>query len=120
MAAAASPRGSAARTRRGSRLRLLPEPARSHQAAWNSSRGSQAFAHPRGQDAELVAVLGDRAAGDLDALPLEQLDDLLIGQRILRRLIVHELLNLRLDRSGARVLSGRGREAARGKGLERQ
>src|SRR6476661_3248448 len=69
---------------------------------------------------ELVAVLGDGAPRDLHAALLEHLDDLLVGQRVLRVLVIHHLLNLRLDRAGARVLSGRGREAAREEELERQ
>src|SRR5260370_12534417 len=76
--------------------------------------------HPRRKNAELIAVLGDRATRDADAFALEHLDDLLIGQRVLGRLVVDELLNLCLDGPSARVLARRGRQTAREEELQRQ
>ena len=39
----------------------------------------------RGQDAELLAVLGHRAPRDGEALPVQRLGDLLVGERLARR-----------------------------------
>src|SRR5450432_3632715 len=71
---------------------------------WEPSQGSQ-FNDPlkrfaalgARQDAELLAVLGHRPAGDLDVLVLEQLDDALIRMRALRALGADDLLDLELD-----------------------
>src|SRR5687767_14394299 len=46
-------------------------------------RSSHPLAHARREDAELVAVLRHRAAGDLHAAFLQDVDDGLVGQRVL-------------------------------------
>src|SRR5690348_14350841 len=46
--------------------------------------GSYTLPHARGQHAELVAILGDRAPGDMHAAFLEDVDDGLVGERVLR------------------------------------
>src|SRR5690606_29025532 len=56
------------------------------------------------QDAELLAVLRDGAAGDVDAALLEQLDDLLVRMRALGILAGDQLLDLGLDRLRCEVL----------------
>src|SRR5574338_1116133 len=63
------------------------------------------------QDAELLAVLGDGAARDVDAALLEQLDDLLVRVRALGVLARDQLLDLRLHRLRREVLAVRARDA---------
>src|SRR5512138_1685468 len=72
-------------------------------APWTYRR-SYALAHPGGEHAELVAVLRDRAAGDLDPALLEDVHDRLVGEWMLRVLLRHQLLDLRLDAAGGDVL----------------
>ena len=55
---------------------------------------SYALPHPGRQHAQLVAVLGDGAAGDLHAAVLENVHDRLIGQRALGVLFLDQLLDL--------------------------
>src|SRR5260221_3835184 len=50
------------------------------------SRSENLAALARRQDAELLAVLRDRAPRDLDVLVAQQLDDLLVRVRVLRAL----------------------------------
>ena len=45
----------------------------------------------RGGDAQRLAVLGDRAPGDVDAVALQLLDDLVVGQHGGRRLGIDQL-----------------------------
>src|SRR5688500_5575262 len=66
---------------------------------------SYSLSHPGGEDAELVAVLGDRAAGDVHPALLEDVDDRLVGQRVLRVLALDQLLDLVLDAAGGDVLA---------------
>src|SRR5262245_23520730 len=120
MAAARTPRGTAVPARGGSRPRLWPEPACSPPGWLPPWQGSQAFPHAGRQDVELVAVLGHRAPGDFHAALLELLHNFLVRQRILGILVVHELLDLRLDGARAGVFACRGLQAAREKELERQ
>src|SRR6185312_12252435 len=58
-----------------------------------------------GEDAQLLAVFGYGAARDLDVLVVEELDDALIGVRVLRALRQDDLLDLQLDRLGGQVVS---------------
>src|SRR5687767_11742066 len=60
-------------------------------------RASDALAHARREDAELVAVLGHGAPRDLHAALLQDVDDRLVGERVLRVLVLHQLLDLVLD-----------------------
>ena len=53
----------------------------------------------------MLTVLGHRPAGYFDILVLEQLDDPLIGVRILRTLRADDLLDLELDRLGRQILA---------------
>ena len=73
-----------------------------------SSCRSYALAHARGENTELVAILGDGAARDLDTVLLQDVDDGLIGQRMLGILVGDELLDLRLD-AARRIVRRRGR-----------
>src|SRR2546426_9305388 len=82
--AAGTPRAPAARILAGSPPRPWRGRGRSLPAVRRGWRGSQALPHPRGQDAELVAVLGHGAARDLHPALPEQLHDLLVGERVLR------------------------------------
>src|SRR5439155_8079521 len=94
-----------------------PRPGRargcSRRGAPRRSRGSQPLAHPRGEDVQLIAVLGDGATGDLDAPFGELLDDLLAGQRVFLMLVPDQLLHLWLYGPGAPILAGGGRAAGR-------
>src|SRR6185503_9384909 len=63
------------------------------------------------QDAELLAVLRDGAARDIDAALLEQLDDLLVRVRTLWIFARDQLLDLRLHRLRREVLAVRARDA---------
>src|SRR5437899_681818 len=49
-------------------------------------------------DAQGPAVLGDRSAGDGEAVATELLDDLLVGERVLLVLLGDDLQQLLLDR----------------------
>src|SRR5688572_13959646 len=64
---------------------------------------SYSLSHPGGEDAELVAVLGNRPAGDVDPTLLQDVDDRLVGQRVLRVLALDQLLDLVLDAAGRDV-----------------
>src|SRR5690606_5296907 len=76
--------------------------------------------HPRREDSELVPVLGHGAAGDLDALLLEDVHDRLVRERALRILLRNQLLDLRLDPPRADILARRGGQPAREEELERE
>src|SRR5664279_603353 len=76
-------------------------------------RASYSLAHPGREDAELVAILGDGAARDLDATLLQDVHDCLIGERVLGIFIGNELLDLRLDAARRDVLAAGGRESGR-------
>jgi hypothetical protein len=71
-----------------------------------------------GRIAELVPVLGHGAAGDLDSVRLEQLHDLLVGERLLGVLLLHQRPDLVLHAPGRDVLAGNGGEPAREEELE--
>src|SRR5207302_1137354 len=71
-ATAAAPPGPGARIPEGYRPRPLPGPGRSRPGGPRWWRGSQPLAHAGREDAQLVAVLRDGPARDLDAL-LEEL-----------------------------------------------
>src|SRR5690606_41109992 len=101
------PRGSADRrtaTRQGWSLALPSSP---------GSLDSHPLAHPSGEDAQLVAILGDRASGDLDPLLLQDIDDRLVGERLRRVLLRDQLLDLGLATAGGYLLP-RGRGQGRG------
>src|SRR5262249_60837924 len=85
-----------------------------------SRPGSYALPHSRRQNAELVAVLRDRAASDLNPLFLEEVNDLLVGERLGRILLANHLLQLGADGAGARVLAGCRSERTGEKELERK
>src|SRR5439155_20673724 len=119
-ARAPAPPGGGARSPEGNRPRPLPGPGRSLPGGPRWWRGSQPLAHAGREDAQLVAVLRDGPPRDLDALLREQLHDLLVGERVLRVLVGHHLLDLGADGASACVLPGGGREAAREEELERQ
>src|SRR5437868_2292781 len=81
---------------------------------------SYALSHPGGENTELVAVLGDGAAGDLDSALAEDVDDGLIGERVLWIFFLDELLQLRLDPTRRDVLPIRSREAGGEEELQRE
>src|SRR5690242_1498126 len=54
----------------------------------------------RGGDAQRLAVLRDRAARDVDAVLLEDLDDLLVGEHVVDRLAVDQRLDAEAHRLG--------------------
>src|SRR3954465_12230094 len=83
-------------------------------------RRSYPLAHACRQDSQLVAVLRHGATRDLHAAFLENVDDGLIGERMLRVFFGDELLDLRLDAARGDVLALRGREPRREEELERQ
>src|SRR4051812_12367625 len=84
------------------------------------AKDSYALAHASGQHAQLVTILGNGAAGDLDTAFLQDVDDRLIGERVLGILFGDELLDLRLDAPRRDVFAaGRG-ETGGEKELERQ
>jgi hypothetical protein len=58
---------------------------------------SYALSHPRGQHAELVTVFRDSAARNLDSALAEDVHDRLISEGMSRVLLLHQLLELRLD-----------------------
>src|SRR6059036_3077812 len=66
----------------------------------------------RGQDAELLAVLGDRAPGDRETALLQRLRDLLVGLRLRRVLRRQEVLDHLLDRDRRYHLAVAGRDPA--------
>src|SRR5262245_60913967 len=86
-------------------------PSRLH-APCGGARSEHLLALARRQDAELLAVLRDGAARDIDAGLLEQLDDLLVAVRTLDVLAVDQLLDLRLDRLRGQVVAVGPRDAA--------
>src|SRR5262249_62179570 len=51
----------------------------------------------RRQDAELLAILGDRAPGDRQPALLQAPRDLLVGERLLEILLGHQVLDHLLD-----------------------
>src|SRR5678816_1604152 len=81
---------------------------------------SHAFAHPSRQHSQLIAVLRHGAARDLDAALFQDVDDGLVGERMLRIFLGDELLDLRLDAAGRDVLARRGRETGREEKFERE
>src|SRR6476620_186234 len=64
------------------------------------TRSEDLLAIGRRRDVELVAVLRDGAAGDVDALVVQDLHDLRIRQRLPRILRLDEALDLLLHREG--------------------
>src|SRR6185312_7489458 len=82
--------------------------------------GSYPLSHARREHSQLVAVLGDGAPRNLNAALFQDVDDRLIGERMLRVLLRHELLDLRLDAARRDVFAGGRREAGREEELERQ
>src|SRR6266849_8038830 len=60
----------------------------------------------RGENAELLPVLGYRAPRDGEALPAQDLGDLLVGQRLARVLGGHEVPDVLLDGDGGDHLPG--------------
>src|SRR5207244_11906401 len=99
-----------ARIPEGYRPRPLPGPGRSLPGGPRWWRGSQPLAHAGREDAQLVAVLRDGPPRDLDTLLREHLHDLLVGERVLRVLVGHHLLDLGANGASAGVLPGGGRE----------
>src|SRR3954465_12585830 len=93
--------------------------ARSRRRLWGRHR-SYALAHAGRKDAELVAILGDGATRDLHAGLLQDVDDRLIGERVLGVLVLDELLDLVLDAARRDVLAAGGREARAEEELERE
>src|SRR3954464_4686960 len=83
-------------------------------------RRSYPLAHACRQDSELVAVLRHGATRDLHAALLEDVDDRLIGERMLRVFFGDELLDLRLDAARRDVFALGRRQARRKEELERQ
>src|SRR5262245_59701509 len=69
------------------------------------ARSEDLTALAAGEDAQLLAVLGDGAAGDLDVLVPQELHDLLIRVGVLRALGGDDLLDLELDRLGGQVVA---------------
>ena len=67
----------------------------------------------------MIAILGDRAAGDLDTTLTQNVDDRLIGEGMLGIFFLNELLELRLDPSRANVLAVGSGKARREKEFER-
>src|SRR5574338_1066133 len=65
---------------------------------------SNPLSHPGRQHSQLIAILGHRAARDLNATLLQDVHDRLIRERMLRILIFHELLDLVLDPARRHVL----------------
>src|SRR5215204_3943302 len=63
------------------------------------------FALARARDRHLVAVLRHRAARQLDALPGENLDDLIVGDGVVRVLLLDQLLDPELDDAGRDLLA---------------
>src|SRR5688572_25517089 len=76
------------------------------------ARSEHLFALARRQDAQLLAVLGHGAAGDIDAGLLQQLHDLLIAVGPLDVLAVDQLLDLRLHGLRGEVVAVGSRDAA--------
>src|SRR5262245_65857321 len=72
----------------------------------------------RGQDPELLAVLGDRAPGDRETALLQRLRDLLVGLRLRRVLRGQEVLDHLLDRARRPHLAVAGRDSAVEEALE--
>src|SRR5436305_14121535 len=85
-----------------------------------SSTGSYAFAHSSRQHAELVAILGDRAPRDLHTAFLQDVDDSLVCERMLRILLRHQLFDLGLDSPRGHILATGRREARGEEELQRQ
>src|ERR1043165_9372151 len=81
---------------------------------------SHALAHASGKYSQLVAILGYGAAGNLDTALLQDVDDRLIGERMLGILVGDELLYLRLDATRRDVFAGGGGQAGGEEELERQ
>src|SRR4051794_8388290 len=79
-----------------------------------------ALAHASGKYTQLIPILRHRASGDLDAALLQDVDDRLIGERMLGVLLSHELLDLGLDAACRHILSAGGRQSRREEELERQ
>src|SRR5688572_6104783 len=72
------------------------------------TRGSQLLKLPplpRRRDVEDLAVLGHGAAGEVDALVLQLLDDLVVVQRVVLVLVVDDRLELLLHRVPAHLLA---------------
>src|SRR5882724_833468 len=67
---------------------------------------SDAAPQVRRRDLQGFAVLRDRPPRDLDALALEQLGELAVGQRLRRALRRDELLDQRAHRGRGRVAAG--------------
>src|SRR4051812_26855766 len=75
-------------------------------------RSEHVLALARGQDAELLAVLRDCPASDIDPGLLEELHDLLIAVRPLDVFAVDELLDLRLHGLRGQIVPVGSRDAA--------
>src|SRR5213079_2334751 len=58
-----------------------------------------------GENSKLFPVLGNSAAGDLDVLITQELDDLLIRVRALGVLARDDLLDLQLHRLGGQIVA---------------
>src|SRR2546423_1608038 len=82
-------------------IRFSPEPKTQHPTPSSHDR----FALARAGDLHLVAVLRDGAARQLDALPDENLDDLVVRYGVVRVLFLDELLDAELDDAGRDLLA---------------
>src|SRR5687768_6800662 len=61
----------------------------------------------RGRDLQLLAILGDRAARELEPFPLQNADDLRIAQRLARVFLLDDLADALFDRDrGDRLAVG--------------
>src|SRR4030095_8029639 len=77
--------GGCSRPRRAGRVAVGSKTQDRQIAAGHRAEASEhLLALARAQDAQLLAILRDRAARDVDAVLLEQLDDLLVAVRALR------------------------------------
>src|SRR5213076_255153 len=100
--------------RRRLRRRSVPptHAARGYPAARRSATArlsrSYPLSHSCRQHSQLIAVLGHGAPRDLDAVLFEDVDDRLIGERMTRVLVRHDLLDLLLDAACRDVLARRG------------
>jgi hypothetical protein len=90
---------------------------RESRRSWDQLRHACACAL---EDAELVAVLGDGASGDLHARLLEDLHDGLVGERAPGVFARHQLLDLVLDAARRHVVAVGSLEPRREEELERQ